>query len=236
MVGAMAGVLQSPQTLALSGAQLGRIAAAYIVGAVAGALGFGTLTDRLGRRKIFFVTLTIYLTGVLLTAFAWDSWSFAAFRLVTGLGIGGEYAAINSAIDELIPARLRGQVDLIVNGTFWIGAALGAAATLVLLDTSLLPVDLGWRLGFGIGAVLGLSILPLRHGVPESPRWLVTHGHEAEAERVVDAIERRVEAETGMSLAPPERGVTVHPRTAFGFGLIVRAVLSRYRRRGVLYR
>ena len=142
----------------MSSADVGAVASFYVVGAVTGALGFGWLTDRFGRRFVFYVTLIVYLTGVLLSAFAWDFWSFAFFRMVTGLGIGGEYAAVNSAIDELIPAKYRGRIDLIVNGSFWLGAAGGA----ILLDQRLFPVNIGWRLGFGIGGMLGFSILMLR--------------------------------------------------------------------------
>src|ERR1700746_1768305 len=176
IVGAVGPVLQSPETLGLSATQVGSTASAYVVGAVIGALLFGWLTDRFGRRFVFYVTLAVYLTGVLLSAVSWDFASFAAFRALTGLGIGGEYAAINSAIDELIPARLRGRIDLIVNGSFWLGAAAGSGASLVFLDPHLFAPDLGWRFGFAVGGVLGLGILLLRRYVPESPRWLVIHG------------------------------------------------------------
>src|SRR3979490_3134320 len=155
IVGSLGPALQSAETLHLSSANLGAVASFYVVGAVTGALGFGWITDRFGRRLVFYVTLIVYLTGVLLSALAWDFWSFAAFRMITGLGIGGEYAAINSAIDELIPARLRGRIDLIVTGSYWAGAALGAAGSLLLLSGRFVGIDLGWRLGFGIGAVLG---------------------------------------------------------------------------------
>ncbi len=234
MMGAVSGVLQQPGTLHLSGQEIGFAGSCYVAGAVAGALGFGYSTDRWGRRVIFFVTLAIYLGGVVLTALSWNGLSLAAFRAVTGLGIGGEYAAINSAIDELIPARLRGRINLIVNGSFWIGAAVGAAATIPLLDPRRFPVDLGWRLGFGIGASLGLIILVLRRHVPESPRWLVTHGREHEAELVVRGIEGRVAAEAARPLPPAHGQMAVHPRRAFGFGLIVKSVAGRYRRRGIL--
>ena len=230
--GAIAGVLASEETLHLSSRQVGTIAAYYVAGAVIGAIVFGRLTDRLGRRKIFYATLMIYLGGVLLSAFSWNEWSFAAFRFITGFGIGGEYAAINSAIDELIPARLRGRIDLIVNGSFWIGAALGAAV--VLLDPQRLPADNGWRLGFGVGAVLGLGILLLRRHVPESPRWLVTHGYNEEAEKVVGDIERTVAAESGQPLGTPDDAITIYPRKSFGLGLIARAMLEKYRARAAL--
>ena len=202
IVGSLGPALQSAQTLNLSSANLGAVASFYVVGAVIGALGFGWITDRFGRRLVFYVTLIVYLTGVLLSALAWDFWSFAFFRMVTGLGIGGEYAAVNSAIDELIPAKYRGRIDLIVNGSFWLGAAAGALASPVLLDQNLLPVNVGWRLGFGIGGVLGFSILMLRQFVPESPRWLVTHCRSREAEETVKRIEADVVKSTGRNLPP----------------------------------
>ncbi len=234
LMGAVSGVLQLPQTLHLSGQEIGLAGSSYVAGAVAGALAFGYGTDRWGRRVIFFVTLAVYLGGVLLTALSWNGPSLSVFRAITGLGIGGEYAAINSAIDELIPARLRGRVDLIVNGSFWLGAALGAAATIALLDPRILPVDVGWRMGFAIGASLGLFILALRRHVPESPRWLVTHGRAAEAETVVDRIESRAAGGATQPPPPPPAQTAVHPRKTFGFGLILKHVAGRYRRRGVL--
>jgi MFS family permease len=191
IVGAIGPVLQNAQTLGLSATQIGGAASAYVSGAVIGALVFGWLTDRHGRRLIFYVTLAVYLAGVLATATSWDALSFAAFRAITGFGIGGEYAAINSAIDELIPARYRGRIDLIVNGSFWLGAAAGSGAALLLLDPTLLGPDTGWRLSFAIGGVLGLGILLMRRHVPESPRWLVTHGHARNAEATVADIETR---------------------------------------------
>jgi len=175
IVGSLGPALQSADTLHLTSSNLGAIASFYVVGAVTGALVFGWITDRHGRRLVFYMTLIVYLTGVLLSAFAWNFWSFALFRMLTGLGIGGEYAAVNSAIDELIPAKYRGRIDLIVNGSFWLGAAAGALAVPFLLDPNLFSPNIGWRLGFGIGGMLGLSILLLRRFVPESPRWLVTH-------------------------------------------------------------
>jgi MFS family permease len=235
IVGALSGVLQSEHTLHLSSAQIGIVASCYVAGAVLGAIVFGWLTDRFGRRTMFYVTLVIYLGGVLLTSVSWGMASFAIFRFVTGLGIGGEYAAINSAIDELIPARLRGRIDLVVNGSYWIGAAIGAAATILLLKPDLLPVDLGWRLGFGIGGLLGLTILILRRHVPESPRWLVTHGYEKDAEKVVSGIEERVCKETHQpALAEPGKVLTIRPRKSFGLGLIVEAMLAKYRERSAL--
>ncbi len=229
IVGSLGPVLQDKRTLGFSAQDVGSVASFYVVGAVVGALIFGWLTDRMGRKFIFFVTLGVYVGGVLLSAFAWDFWSFGIFRLITGLGIGGEYAAINSAIDELIPARLRGRIDLMVNGSYWAGAAAGAGASIVLLS-GIVPINLGWRLGFGIGAVLGLFILLLRRIVPESPRWLVTHGRDVEAHATMDDIEREV----GGTLAPVDKRMTVHPRQSFGFGLIFSAMLGQYRARSIL--
>lgn len=234
IVGALGPRLRDPAALGLSEPDIGALASAYLVGAVLGALGFGWLTDRYGRRLIFFTTLGIYVSGVLLSAFAWDFWSLAAFRFLTGIGIGGEYAAVNSAIDELIPARLRGRVALIVNGSFWAGAALGSLATVALLDTDLFGVDLGWRLGFGVGAALGLLILFTRRFVPESPRWLACHDRIAEGETVVGEIERQIEAETGEKLAPAKGKLKIHPAKTFGFGLIFSSMLGQYRGRSAL--
>jgi MFS family permease len=234
IVGSLGPALQSADTLHLTSADLGAVASFYVVGAVTGALGFGWITDRYGRRLVFYVTLIVYLTGVLLSAFAWDFWSFAFFRMLTGLGIGGEYAAVNSAIDELIPAKYRGRIDLIVNGSFWVGAALGALAVPFLLDQNLFPPDVGWRLGFGIGGILGLSILLLRRFVPESPRWLVTHLRGAQAEQTVRAIEAEVEAATGRQLPPTQGTLEVHPRKAFGIELIFDSMLGKYKRRSFL--
>jgi MFS family permease len=191
LAGSVAGALQSSPRLALTDVQVGFSASLYVAGAVSGALLFGWLADRYGRKRLFSVTVGVYLLATALTAFSWNFTSFAFFRFLTGAGIGGEYTAINSAIQELIPARFRGRVDLIINGSFWIGAALGAMGAVLLLQPGLLPHDMGWRLAFGIGASMGLVILVLRRFLPESPRWLMTHGKVAEAERIVDQIERR---------------------------------------------
>ncbi len=233
IVGSIAPVLQSPKALGLSSTALGAVASCYVAGAVIGALFSGWITDRMGRRLVFYATLCVYLAGVLLTALSWNFWSFAMFRLVTGLGIGGEYAAVNSAIDELIPARYRGRIDLIVNGSFWLGAAAGAAVSPILLNESLLPANLGWRLGFAVGGVLGLSILLLRRFVPESPRWLVTHCRNDEADRTVSEIERWV-AGPGRRLPEPHGSLEVHPRRAFGLGLIFRSIFGQNRERSLL--
>jgi MFS family permease len=234
IVGAIGPVLQNPQTLGLSATEIGGAASAYVSGAVIGALVFGWLTDRHGRRLIFYVTLAVYLAGVLATATSWDALSFAAFRAITGFGIGGEYAAINSAIDELIPARLRGRIDLIVNGSFWLGAAAGSGAAVVLLDPNLLGADTGWRLSFAIGGVLGFGILLMRRHVPESPRWLVTHGRSHTAEATVEDIEARVRTETGRELDRPQKFLEVHLRTSFGLGVIFKAMCGKYRSRSIL--
>ncbi|HDS1744331.1 MULTISPECIES: MFS transporter [Pseudomonas] len=190
LAGSVSGALKASPTLAMTNIQIGLAGAAYIAGAVLGALLFGWLTDRLGRRKLFFITLVLYIGATAATAFAWDLWSFLLFRLLTGAGIGGEYTAINSTIQEFTPARYRGWVDLTINGTFWIGAALGAVGAVVLLDPAVLGGELGWRLCFGIGAALGLLILLMRLWIPESPRWLMIHNQPEEAERIVAAIER----------------------------------------------
>jgi MFS family permease len=190
--GALSGILKRPDTLALTDADLGLAGSIYLLGSVTGALVFGYATDRLGRKRLFSVTLLLYLLATAATAFSWNFASFAIFRALTGAGIGGEYAAINSAIDELIPGRVRGHVDLFVNATFWIGAALGSGASLLLLDTTALSPSLSWRFAFGIGAVIGVGVLFMRHHVPESPRWLLLHGRDAEAERIVEGVERRI--------------------------------------------
>jgi MFS family permease len=233
--GAISGVLQEPQVMNFSPAQIGFIASVYLSGAVIGALFFGYLTDREGRKKLFFITLAVYLGGTLLTAFSWNLWSFCLFRFITGSGIGGEYAAISSAIDELIPAQYRGRVELIVNGSYWIGAAVGAASTVLLLDPHILPPRLGWRIGFAIGAFLGLFILLLRRHVPESPRWLMTHGREQEANETITEIERRIESETGKRLtAPLSPPLVIHPRKSFGFGIVAKTMFSKYPARSFL--
>ena len=227
LVGSMSGVLNNPETLHLTESQIGGLGTAYLVGAVIGALIFGYLTDKLGRKKLFTVTLGVYLVGAIGSAFAWDFWSFALCRLVTGAGIGGEYSAINSAIDELIPARVRGRVDLAINGTYWVGAAVGSLSTLVLLDPHFFPINLGWRVGFGIGAALGLVIIFYRNHVPESPRWLLIHGHLDEARRVVGEIEDHFRS-GGVPLDPPSGRITIRPRDDLGFGLIARTMIRTY--------
>jgi MFS family permease len=192
LAGSVAGALKASPVLRFSNADVGIAASAYLAGAVAGALFFGWLTDRLGRKKLFFITLSVYLVATAATALSWNLASFALFRFLTGAGIGGEYAAINSTIQELIPARVRGWTDLVINGSFWLGAALGALAAIVVLDPALIAPEYGWRLAFLMGATLALVIFFMRMWLPESPRWLMTHGRVAEAERVVAGIERRI--------------------------------------------
>jgi MFS family permease len=219
----------------LTAAEIGMAAAFYITGACLGALFFGQLTDRFGRRRLFVLTLAVYLIATVATAFAFAPWYFFAARFFTGAGIGGEYAAINSAIDELIPARVRGRVDLMINGSYWLGAAGGAAGALILLDTSMFPTHIGWRLGFGIGAVLGLAVLMVRRNVPESPRWLVIHGHEEQAERIVREIEEEVQRETGQPLPEPEGPpLKIRQRKTISFREIARVAFTLYPRRAIL--
>jgi MFS family permease len=233
IVGAIGGVLAKKQTLHLSESQIGLLGTAYLVGAVIGALIFGYLTDRLGRKKLFTVTLGLYLVSAFCTSFSWNFWSFAVFRFFTGAGIGGEYSAINSAIDEMIPARVRGRVDLAINGSYWIGAAVGSLATLVLLDPRDFAIDHGWRYGFGIGAILGLVVIFFRNHVPESPRWLITHGREREAKRVVGEIEAHF-LEEGKPLEPVHESIKLQPRNDVGFAMIARTMVQTYPGRSFL--
>ena len=219
----------------LNAAQIGMAAAFYIAGACLGALFFGHLTDRFGRRNLFMLTLAVYLTATVATAFAFAPWYFFVARFFTGAGIGGEYAAINSAIDELIPARLRGRVDLIINGTYWLGSAAGAGGALVLLDTSNFAPNIGWRLAFGVGAIFGIFVLLVRRNVPESPRWLFIHGRDEEAERVVGEIEEAVRQETGQPLPEPQgRKLKIRQREAISFREIARVAFKLYPRRAIL--
>jgi MFS family permease len=233
VVGSLGAVLQRPDTLGLSASAVGWTGSAYVAGAVIGAIWFGRLADRLGRKHLFMVTLAVYAAATVATAFTWDFTSFLVCRFFTGLGIGGEYAAINSAIDELIPARVRGRVDLAINGTFWIGAALGAALSVVLLDPAWVGPELGWRIAFGLGAVLGVAILIVRRDLPESPRWLITHGRAEEAEATVAAIEAAVAREHGPCAAPAP-GLHLRPRPPATWGEVLHVLAFRYRSRSVL--
>jgi MFS family permease len=231
LTGAVAGVLQDSSTLALSAEEIGFASSAYLAGAVCGAIAFGWLTDRLGRRKLFFVTLAIYLAASAATAASWSSASFAAFRFLVGTGVGGEYAAINSAIQELIPARARGRVDLLVNGSFWLGAALGAAGSLVLLDPAVIAPSLGWRLCFLIGAAVGLAVFFMRMWIPESPRWLMTHGRLDEAEEIVASVEKgQAQPRASGRFRIGRRGAMAR----IGFKDVARVLFHSYPRRTIL--
>lgn len=203
LAGSLVGILEDKKGLGLSDTQVTAGATTYLAGAVFGAILFGYLTDRLGRRRLFLVTLAVYSTATLATAASWNFYSFAIFRFLTGTGIGGEYAAINSAVDELIPGKVRGTVDLVVNATFWMGAAFGSLASVFLLNTHRVPENMGWRFAFGTAAVLAIGVLVLRLGVPESPRWLMLRGREQDADKIVGDIEKKVESKKG-KLPPPE--------------------------------
>jgi MFS family permease len=220
--------------LGLTDSQVGLGAALYVAGACVGALVFGHLTDRFGRKKLFVITLAVYLLATVATAFSFSPLWFFVCRIITGAGIGGEYAAVNSAIDELIPARLRGTVDVVVNGSFWLGTTLAAVLSVPVLNASLLPKDVGWRLLFALGAILGIGILFVRRMVPESPRWLFIHGRHEEADAVVGAIEENVAEETGRPLEPVEKKIRIHQRHTIGFGEIARTAIRRYPKRTVL--
>jgi MFS family permease len=239
LAGALSGALKQSPALQFSNTDIGLASSAYLAGAVLGAMFFGWLTDRLGRKKLFFITLSVYLVATAATAFSWSIASFALFRFITGAGIGGEYAAINSTIQELIPARVRGWTDLVINGSFWIGAAIGAVGSLVLLDPAVIDPEHGWRLAFLIGAALALVIFFMRLWIPESPRWLMTHGRAEEAERVMAGIEAhfspppqdlspkdlprvRLRTRTSTPLREVARTLFVHhrPRTLVGISLM----------------
>lgn len=234
IVGTLASRLTSEDSLGISESQAIWAGSIYVAGACTGALLFGWLTDRLGRKRMFMWTLALYLVATVLTATSQNYVMFAIFRFFAGMGIGGEYSAINSAIDELIPARLRGRIDLVINGSFWLGTALGAMLSLVFLDESIFAADVGWRVAFASGAVLGLAILIVRRTIPESPRWLFIHGREAEAEEIVKDIEEEVERETGATLEEPEQSIKVRQRESIGFGRIAEVAFKVYPRRTVL--
>ena len=228
-------VLQSEHTLHLSSVEVGTSASVYLVGEVAGALFFGYLSDRLGRRRLFIATLGLYLIANALTAFAFTYAVFVFFRFFAGAGIGGEYAAINSAIDELIPAKYRGHTDLAINGTYWLGALIGALGEYVLLNPRLLPIDLGWRIGLFVGPLIGVLIWRLRGALPESPRWLLMHGYAEEAERTVTEIERQVEA-SGHELAPVDdrKALEVRALRPLGYVTLGKVLLGAYPSRSAL--
>ena len=232
IVGAIGGRLtEDGSGLELTAAQVGSAGSAYILGACVGALYFGRLADRIGRKKLFMLTLAIFMAGSVLTAFSTNFIWFLVCRAITGSGVGGEYSAIHSAVDELIPARVRGAVDLIIGGSFWIGTILGSLASLLLLNTSIFAVDVGWRIAFGLAAIMGLAILLVRRNVPESPRWLFLHGHDEEAERVTRQIERQVADSTGQELIEPRRTIRVKQRGPMGISEIAGVVFKMYPKR-----
>uniref|UniRef100_UPI003B3BBEE7 MFS transporter n=1 Tax=Brevibacterium sediminis TaxID=1857024 RepID=UPI003B3BBEE7 len=218
----------------MTAGQIGTAGAIYVLGACVGAIVFGQLTDRFGRRKLFLITLVLYLVATVATAFSFSAWYFFLVRFLTGAGIGGEYAAVNSAIDELIPARVRGRIDLIINGSYWLGAAGGAATTLLFLNTDILPKMIGWRLAFAVGMLLAIFVFVVRKNVPESPRWLFIHGRNDEAERIVGEIEDGIEAETSQTLPPPKKTITVRQRKTISFVEIMKVAFTIYPKRAIL--
>lgn len=235
IVGSMSDALKDAKTgLGMTSADVGMAGAIYVAGACIGALFFGQLTDRLGRKKLFLITLGVYTVATVATAFSMTIWWYFAARFVTGAGIGGEYAAINSAIDELIPKKYRGRVDVAINGSFWIGAAGGALLTIPLLDPTLVPAEWGWRLAFALGAILAVGILVVRRHVPESPRWLFIHGREDEGEEIVRGIEHRVGDDVGDLPEADDDAITIRQRTTISIPMIARTVFTMYPRRSVL--
>lgn len=235
IVGNLSAVLKDGNTgLGLSSSDIGLAGAIYVAGACLGALFFGQLTDRFGRKKLFMITLLVYLIGTVLTAFSFNPMWYFACRFITGAGIGGEYAAINSAIDELIPAKYRGRIDITINGSFWVGAAAGSLLTIPLTDPTLVNPEFGWRFAFALGATLALGVLFVRTNVPESPRWLFIHGREKEAEKIVKEIERTVEEEDHVSLEDVDETLTIRQRKTIPFTTIVHTVFALYPRRTIL--
>lgn len=232
LAGSVSGALKESPALRLTNTEIGLAGAAYIAGAVFGALFFGWLTDRLGRKRLFSITVLVYLAATAATAFSWSVTSFLIFRFFTGMGIGGEYTAINSTIQELVPARVRGWVDLVINGSFWVGAALGALGAIVLLDPATINPELGWRLAFFIGAVLGLIILILRRWIPESPRWLISHGRAEEAAAIVT----RIETQAGVSYSAHEGlpQIRLRPRPATPLGEVFHSLFVTHRQRALV--
>ena len=236
LVGNVGGrIAEDGSGLDISAAQITGLAASlYVAGACLGALFFGRLTDKYGRKKLFIITLLVYLGATALTAVSMNPVWFFACRFLTGFGIGGEYAAINSAIDELIPSRVRGRVDLVINGSFWLGAVGGSLLSVVMLNESLFATDVGWRLSFALGVLLGFVVLLVRRHVPESPRWLFIHGREDEANAIVDDIERQVEESIGRKLEPVDETIRIRQRRDIGFGEIAKTLYRLYPRRSIL--
>jgi MFS family permease len=234
LAGALSGALKESPTLRFSNLDVGLANSAYLAGAVIGALGFGWLTDRIGRKKLFFITLAFYLVATAATALSWSVASYALFRALTGAGIGGEYTAINSTIQELVPARYRGWTDLVINGSFWIGAALGAVSAIVLLDPNVAPPDIGWRLAYLSGAILGLVIFVMRMWIPESPRWLMIHGHPDQAREIVAGIERSVIGHTQTGRENAFAKVRLRMRAFTPLTEVAHTLFSAYRRRSLV--
>jgi MFS family permease len=234
IVGNLSDVLKSKDGLGLSSSDIGLAGAIYVAGSCLGALFFGQLTDRFGRKRLFILTLLVYLVGTILTAFSMNPVWYFACRFITGTGIGGEYAAINSAIDELIPARYRGRIDIAINGSYWLGAAGGALLTIPLTDPNIIDQGIGWRFAFGLGAVLGFGVLWVRRNVPESPRWLFIHGRDEEGEQVVRDIEATIEREDHLTLDPVDESITIRQRKVIPFRTIAHTVFALYPRRTVL--
>jgi MFS family permease len=236
IVGAIAGVLERPESgLDFTSSQIGLAGGIYIAGACTGALFFSYLTDKFGRKKLFLITLAVYLTASVLTGFTWNFWTFAVMRFLTGAGIGGEYSAIYSAVDELIPARVRGRVALAISGSYWIGTMMGSALSIVLLNPAVIDQFYGWRISFWLGGILGIGVLMIRRYVPESPRWLATHARNDEAEETAGQIEDDVRRQTGRELPPVEGDpLVVEQRESIGFGIILRAMFQMYPKRSAL--
>ena len=228
-------VLQDKGTLHLTATNVGLMGSIYLFGEVVGALVFGRITDLVGRKRLFVLTLAIYLVASGLAAFSFNLWFLLICRFVAGTGIGGEYTAINSAIDELIPSHYRGRTDIAVNGTYWAGAMIGAAASILLLNPNIFPINIGWRIGFLIGPVLGILIIYIRRVLPESPRWLMTHGRQEEAEAVVDHIEEQARQQ-GVRLepVPDEKAITLTGRGVVSYVQIAKTMLRQYPSRSFL--
>lgn len=233
LVGSLAGAFKT-SSMHLTDSQVGYSASCYLIGAVIGAIGFGWLTDRIGRKAMFTITVLTYLLATIASGMAWSFWSFAVFRMVTGAGIGGEYAAVNATIQELIPARRRGFTDLVINGSFWIGAALGAGGGLVVMNPSIINQAYGWRLAFVLGGTIGFISLLARKWIPESPRWLMTHGQPEAAERVMQQIEQTVCASSGPLPATPAQAMRLHGEVKSWFAAGLKSMFTRYRRRTIV--
>lgn len=232
LAGALSGALKQSPTLRFTNTDVGLANSAYLAGAVLGAIIFGWLTDRIGRKKLFFITLSIYLVATAATAFSWNVWSYALFRFVTGAGIGGEYTAINSTIQELVPARYRGWTDLVINGSFWVGAAIGAVCAIVLLDPAVIDPELGWRLAFLTGAALGLVVFVMRLWIPESPRWLMIHGDPERANAIVREIEMSAAGSSAADHTLPKIKLTMRSHTPLRE--VAQTLLHTYRQRSLV--